>query len=68
MKPYGVRVIEYPDVRDIQLMGAKSSVGHFPGRSGECHSYIRSVPGKAATRRYWARRARRESRALCGED
>jgi len=52
MKPYGVKLIEHPDVADIQEMGCKSSVG---GRN-----YNRNVATKARTRRRWARKARAE--------
>jgi hypothetical protein len=58
MKPYGVRVIEFPDVADIQEMGAKSSTGRFAGKSGDYHPYSRSKK-KKKIRRYWKRRARR---------
>lgn len=43
MKPYGVKIIEFPDVADIQQMGAKSSVGkinrgrgYSNGNKNEC--------------------------------
>lgn len=57
MRPYGVKIIEFPDVADIQEMGAKSSVGTFASRSGDYRGYSRSVR-KAKTRRYLARKAR----------
>ncbi len=59
MKPYGVRIIEFPDVADIQAMGAKSSTGRLPGKSGDFHPYSRSK-NKTMVRRYWKRRARHE--------
>jgi hypothetical protein len=68
MRPYGVKIIEHPDVADIQEMGAKSSVGKFSGRSGACHGYIRDPVAKAATRRHWARKARAANKAACKED
>lgn len=68
MKPYGVRVIEHPDVVDIQSMGSKSSVGKLPRKSGVFHSYTRSVFAKATTRRYWARKARLDNKLACKEE
>ena len=68
MRPYGVRLIEFPGVGDIQAMGSKGRVGHFPGKSGECRSYIRSPAAKATTRRRWARKARKVGRDACTED
>jgi len=67
MKPYGVKVIESPDIADIGAMAAKSSTGRFPGRSGEYRGYCRNKT-KATTRRYWARKARRLNRDACNED
>lgn len=64
MRPYGVRVIEYPDVGDIQEMGAKGCAGKFPGKSGDYHPYSRGA-SKASTRRTWARKARAEGKAAC---
>jgi len=60
MKPYGVKIIEWPDVADLQEMGAKSSAG---GRN-----YNRNVRVKASTRRRWARKARAVNKNLCKED
>jgi hypothetical protein len=62
MKPYGLQVIEGPDVDDIKRMGAKSSVGTICGRSGEHRGYNRPA-AKARTRRYWARKARNAARS-----
>ena len=62
MRPYGVRLIEGPDVADIQEMGSKSSAGQRPGRSGDYHPYCRGR-GKAEARRRWKRCARREGKA-----
>lgn len=59
MKPYGVRVIESPDVSDLREMGSKSSAG---GRN-----YNRCSAAKARTRRYWARKARAAGKASCNE-
>jgi hypothetical protein len=59
MKPYGVKVIEWPDVGDIQSMGAKSSTGKFAGKSGDYHSYSKGN-SKKRIRRYWKRKARKE--------
>lgn len=64
MQPYGVRVIEYPDVADLQSMGAKSSAGQFPGPGGDYRGYSRTA-NKRKARRYWKRRARRQGRADC---
>lgn len=68
MKPYGVKVIEHPDVADIQEMGSKSSAGKHPGYSDDFHPYTRSKESRAATRRYWARKARRENKSACAEE
>ncbi len=57
MKPYGLRVIEYPDVADIQMMGAKGRCGKFPSKCGKYRGYCWGE-SKAATRRYWKRKAR----------
>lgn len=61
MKPYGVRVEEWPDVGDIKIMGAKSCVGKLRGKSGLYRGYCRGS-WKKHIRRYWKRRARREGR------
>ena len=53
MKPYGVRVIEHPDVADIKAMGAKSRTGKLSE-----HTYCRG-PSKSRIRRLWKRVARR---------
>jgi len=67
MRPYGVKIIDGPDVADIHEMGSKGSVGKFAGRSGEYHPYAHGAV-KAATRRYWARKARKANKAACRED
>ena len=67
MRPYGVKVIPFPDIMDIKEMGSAGHVGMPPGRSGDYHPYCRSA-AKAATRRYWARRARAEGKAACNEE
>ena len=61
MRSYGVTVPECADVRDIQMMGAKSSFGEVPGRSGHFRGICRG-PAKARTRRYWKRVARAEGK------
>ena len=66
MKPYGVRIIECPDVADILETGRKSRVGRLPGRSGDYRPYSRGE-NKARTRRYWKRIARRTNREACEE-
>jgi len=63
MRPYGVRIIEEPDVADIQDMAAKSSCGRLPEKGGDFKGYSRSRR-KRARRRYWKRKARREGRAF----
>ena len=68
MKPYGVKVIECPDVGDIQEMGSKSRIGRYPGRGGDYHGYNRNPEVKARTRRYWARKARRASSQAVEEE
>ena len=45
--------IEYPDVGDIKLYGLKTSAG---GRD-----YFKNKNAKAATRRIWKKKARREN-------
>ena len=65
MRPYGVKVITGPDVADVHAMGSKSSVGSLPGRSGVYRGLIHGKAEKAATRRRWARVARRANRAEC---
>jgi len=60
MKPYGVRVIDCPDVADLREMGSKSSTG---GRN-----YNRNDAAKATTRRHWARKARAANKAACREE
>jgi hypothetical protein len=67
MKPYGVKVIEYPDIADIKEMGSKGRVGMIAGHSGDYHPYSRGA-SKAATRRRWARKARAEGKAACDEE
>lgn len=67
MRPYGVPIEQFPDVGDIQEMGAKSSVGKFPGKSGDYHGYIRNPERKAETRRRWKRVARAEGKLACKE-
>jgi hypothetical protein len=59
LKPYGVKVIQSPDVADIQAMGAKSSTGKFPGKSGDFHPYSRTK-NKKAIRQYWKSKARHQ--------
>jgi hypothetical protein len=61
MKPYGVRLIEWPDVGDIQATGRASHVGRLRGKSGDFHAYQRSE-NRQRTRRYWKRQARRENK------
>lgn len=61
MRPYGVRVIEHPDVADIKEMGAKSSCGRFPGKSGDFHPYAHGNC-KARVRRAWKSKARQAAK------
>ena len=61
MRPYGVKIIEDPDVADIRYMGAKGSAGRFPSRSGD-YRPLSCGNSKSAIRRYWKRRARRAGR------
>lgn len=67
MRPYGVKVIESPDVADIKEMGSKGSAGKFAGRSGDYRPYSRGA-SKAASRRRWARKARAAGKAACSEE
>jgi hypothetical protein len=64
MKPYGLKIVEFPDVEDILSMGAKSSCGTLRKSGGEFSGYCRS-DAKAATRRYWKRQARRDGKSAC---
>ena len=64
MKPYGVQIIEEPDVADIQKMAAKSSCGNLPGKNGEYRGWRRSASRKEQ-RRYWKRQARKLAKLLC---
>jgi hypothetical protein len=68
VRPYGVPIEQFPDVGDIQEMGAKSSAGKFPGKSGDYHGYIRNPTHKASIRRRWKRAARAEGKRACKED
>lgn len=67
IKAYGLKVIEYPDVGDIQMMGSKSSVGRFRSKSGQYKSYIRRSVKKRAVRRFWKRKARIDGRKQCDQ-
>jgi len=60
MRPYGVEIVEDPDIDDILCMGARSSVGSITGRNGEHRGYRKR--DKRVTRRRWKRAARRDSR------
>lgn len=62
MKPYGVNLIECPDVADIHHMGSKGCVGKLPGKSRDYHPYSRGQ-SKNRTRQYWKGSARREAKA-----
>ena len=66
MKPYGVKLIECPDVADIQAMASKSSAGRCSRAGGDYHGYSRTAQ-KAVVRRFWARKARREGVVACNE-
>lgn len=67
MKAYGVKIIEHPDVLDIQQMGAKSRTGRLPKHGGgDYRGYCRRS-NKVQTRRYWKRIARRAGKAECQE-
>jgi len=68
LKPYGLVVVEYPDVSDIHAMGAKSICGRFPVRGGKSRGYFKNKAVKAQTRRYWARKARAANKAACQEE
>ena len=67
MKPYGLRIVEFPDVADICDMGAKSSCGRIAGKSGDYRPYSRTKT-RRAIRRYWKRRERRLSKQNCFEE
>jgi hypothetical protein len=66
MRPYGVTIPASLRVRDIQMIGAKSSFGDLPGPSGHFHGLCRG-PSKARTRRYWKRVARAEGKRVVRE-
>jgi hypothetical protein len=70
MRPYGLEyaLIVGPDVADIQEQARKSSVGHFAGKSGDHHSYIRSSAAKRATRVAIKRGARTAARKAIARD
>jgi hypothetical protein len=68
MRPYGVSIIEHPDVADTLEMGSPGCVGNLRGRSGDFHDHYRNPASKAATRRHWKRIARRAGKAACKED
>ena len=62
MRGYGLprnNDVEYPDVGDIQYYGLNTSAG---GRD-----YFKNKDSKAAARRYWKRKARREGKLEIGE-
>ena len=63
MKPYGLKVIEAPDVGDIQEGARKSSIGRFREKGGDYKSYPRSSVAKRAIRRLAKRAARRQGNA-----
>jgi hypothetical protein len=51
MKPYQTRkLIEGPDVADIQAEGRHSSVGRLPGKSGDYRPYCRGANRKTIRR------------------
>lgn len=66
MKPYGVDIIQFPDLADLQTMGAKSSDGSIKGKSGDYRGY-QKTSRKARSRRYWKRKARRTGKIECSE-
>lgn len=52
MKPYEtLKLTESPDVGDLQREARKSSVGHFPNKSGDFHSSVRDSSDRRKTRR-----------------
>ena len=62
MKPYGLPRnddVAHPDVGDIKEYGLKTSAG---GRD-----YFKNKRVKAAIRRIWKRKARKENKNLCKE-
>lgn len=67
MKPYGVEIVntKCPDVAEIQRMGAKSSCGRLREKGGDFKSYIRNPEQKRRQRRWWKKRERSRSKALC---
>ncbi len=61
MKPYGLDIVEWPDVRDIIEMGAKSCTGQVLNKSSVYRGYC-NRRRKRQTRRYWKRKERRAGR------
>jgi hypothetical protein len=52
MKPYRtIKLIEFPDIADIQAQGRKSSVGRLPEKGGDFKPYVRSAKCRASARR-----------------
>lgn len=63
MKPYGIPRnldVQWPDQADCACYGLKDSRAKLPNRNGERHSTVRNKDSKAATRRYWKRKARKQ--------
>lgn len=62
MKPYGIPRnldVQWPDKADCAFYGLKDSRAKVVGKGGDRHSTVRNKQSKAATRRYWKRKARR---------
>ena len=66
MKAYGLKSVEeWPDVADIHAQARKSSVGKPRSKGGDFRGYHKNKAAKAASRRIFKRRARREGKRLC---
>jgi hypothetical protein len=64
MKPYShIKLIERPDVGDIQSEARHSSVGKLPEKGGDYKPYIRKAAARKAARRHLKKEnANREAR------
>lgn len=62
MKPYGIprnMDVQWPDQLDCVTYAFKDSRAKVKGLGGDRHSIMRNKAAKAATRRYWKRKARK---------
>lgn len=67
MKAYGIprhNDVEFPDIGDIKGFGLASHVGSVP-KHGIHRGLHKDKAAKAATRRFYKRKARKEGKVLC---